>query len=102
MTRPADWRYIISTSRPHQRHKLEVYPISLKDRLPQCPIPLRQGDEDVVLDLAAVFTRCYEVGGYDLLINYQQNPPVSLNKAEEAWLVDLLVQEGLRNNDSVC
>ncbi len=93
---PSDWRYIITTSRPHQRRQLEFYAIPLKERLPRCRIPLRQEDDDAVLDLPAVFSRCYDVGGYDLLIDYRQDPPVSLDKAEEEWLVALLVESGLR------
>ena len=93
---PPDWRYIVTVSRPHQRNKLEFYAIPLRERLPRCRIPLRQADPDVVLDLPMVFTRSYEAGGYDLLIDYRQGPPVSLNKGEEMWLTNLLVEGGLR------
>ena len=93
---PADWRYLVTISRPHQRSRLELYAIPLRDRLPRCRIPLRRADPDVVLDLPAVFTRCYDVGGYDLLIDYQQMPPVALSKAEEEWLTTLLVERGLQ------
>ena len=69
-------------SRAHRRSRLEVYAFSLRDRLPRCRIPLRPADPDAVLDLPAVFTRCYDVGGYDLLIDYTQAPPVELSEAE--------------------
>ncbi len=93
---PPDWRYNVSISRPHRRHQLEIYAIPLKERLPRCRIPLRRADPDVVLDLPTVFTRCYDVGSYDLLIDYGQAPPVALNDAEAAWLRALLVEHGLR------
>ena len=96
ITSPPGWRYIVSISRPHRRSQLEFYAIPLPARLPRCRIPLRRADPDVVLDLPAVFTRCYEVGGYDLLIDYQQAPPVALNKAEAEWMTTLLVDQGLR------
>lgn len=93
---PPDWRYNVTISRLHQRNKLEVYAIPLKDRLPHCRIPLRRVDPDVVLDLPAVFARSYDAGGYDLLIDYRQDPPVSLSPAESAWLTALLVEQELR------
>lgn len=94
---PPDWRYIVTVSRPHQRNKLEFYAIPLKDRLPRCRIPLRQADPDVVLDLPTVFARSYDAGGYDLLIDYEQDPPVSLNGDEDTWLKNLLIEHGLRS-----
>ena len=93
---PPDWRYMISISRAHERSRLQVYAVPLHQRLPRCRIPLRMADADVVLDLPAVFTRCYDVGGYDLLIDYTQAPPVALGDAEAQWLTALLAEKGLR------
>lgn len=46
----------------------------------------------------AVFTRCSDVGGYDLRIDYRQMLPVTLSKAEEAWLTGLLTERGLQQS----
>ena len=98
---PQDWRYIISISRPQVRTSVEVYPIPLRDRLPRCVIPLLPEDDDAVLDLPAVLTRSYEVGGYDLLLDYSKPPPVSLSKAEEEWMEALLLDKGLRRPPAI-
>jgi len=98
ISEPANWRYIVSVFRSQEREKVETYPIPLQSRLPRCRIPLRSEDKDVVLDLPAVFTRCYDVGGYDLLIDYTQPPPVALHSAEMAWLNSLLREKELRTN----
>ena len=50
-------------------------------------------DPDAVLDLPAAFDRCYEVGGYDLLVNYAKAPPVALSESESAWLRNLLTEQ---------
>ena len=97
---PTDWRYMINVSRAEQRRELELYAIPLQQRLPRCRIPLRPPDPDAVLDLPAVFTRCYDIGGYDLLIDYSQLPDASLNDRETAWLVDLLQEKGLQGHAS--
>lgn len=92
ITDPPDWRYLVNISRAHRRWQLELYAIPLKERLPRCRIPLRPPDEDAVLDLTAVFTRCYDIGGYDLLIDYSRPPNAPLSEAESAWLTTLLKQ----------
>lgn len=84
------WRYHVSVTRSQPAARIEAYPTSLQQRLPRCRIPLRPEDEDVVLDLPGVFTRCYDVGGYDLLVDYSQPPPVPLSQVEAEWMADLL------------
>ncbi|MEZ4866136.1 MAG: DUF4058 family protein [Caldilineaceae bacterium] len=90
ITNPPDWRYVVCINRVRRRDRLEIYAFGLRDHLPRCRIPLRAADPDVALDLPAVFARCYDVGGYDLLIDYQQEPPISLNEGEQGWLQELL------------
>ncbi len=96
VTEPADWRYRINISRPQRRNELEFYAVPLRERLPRCRIPLRPPDADAILDLPAVFTRCYDVGGYDLLIDYSQPPVVSLSDTEATWLAAWLQEKGVR------
>jgi len=95
ITKPADWRYLIDISRGGRRNALEIYAIPLTNKLPNCRIPLRPPDADVVLDLTAVFNRCYDVGSYDLLIDYSQPPSVPLREGEAAWLNSLLQEKGV-------
>lgn len=89
---PPDWRYLISISRT-ERRGVEFYAVPLRERLPRCRIPLRPPDPDAVLDLPTVFTRCYDVGGYDLLIDYREPPPVPLRAEELAWVEQLLQEK---------
>lgn len=96
---PPDWRYRVSVSRGRRRHELEVYAVSLRQRLPRPRIPLRPPDPDAVLDLPAVFNRCYDVGGYDLLVDYSQPPPTPLRESERTWLAALLGEKGLWKED---
>ncbi len=98
IVKPADWRYLIDISRGGRRNALEVYAIPLQDRLPNCRIPLRPPDDDAVLDLTTVFNRCYDVGSYDLLIDYSKLPEVPLQAAETEWLRKHLQEKGLFPN----
>ena len=96
ITDPADWRYLINISRAGRRSALEIYAVPLRDKLPNCRIPLRPPDADAVLDLTAVFNRCYDIGSYDLLIDYAKSPSVPLRDAETVWLENFLQQKNLR------
>lgn len=82
------YRYLVSVNRATDRHRFELYPFSLSQRLPRCRIPLKSPDPDVVLDLPALFTRCYDNGGYPDFVDYSQPPPVPLSEEEQTWLAE--------------
>ncbi|MCX6031331.1 MAG: DUF4058 family protein [Chloroflexi bacterium] len=90
-------RYLVSVRRGPDPDNFEVYPIPLQRRLPRIRVPLRAPDPDVVLDLQAVFERCYDNGGYADLVDYRQPPPVELSAEETAWIDDLLKGAGIRS-----
>ena len=90
---------IVSVWRFHMRHRFEVYPIRLQQRLPRIAVPLLPEDKDVVLDLQWVFNRCYDLGRYGLDIDYSQPPPVPLTGEEQAWIDKLLKEKGLRPSE---
>lgn len=84
-------RYLVSVNRAAtERYQFELYPVPLQRRLPRISVPLREPDPDVVLDLQAVFTRCYDNGGYEDFVDYHRPPPVSLSSEEMVWLESLL------------
>jgi len=91
---------IVSVWRFHIRHRFEVYPVRLQERLPRIAVPLLPEDKDVVLDIQWVFNRCYDLGRYGLDIDYTQPPPVPLTDEEKAWLEKLLQEKGLRKAES--
>lgn len=73
----------------HRYDNLEdyiVYPILLEDRLPEIAIPLLAAAGDVLLDLQAVFDRCYDAGPYRREVDYRRDEPVpSLTTKQRAW-----------------
>ena len=91
------WHYVVSISRAGHRDRFEVYLVNLRQRLPRIAIPLQAPDPDVVLDLQAVFERCYEHGAYADLIDYGVDPETPLAPEDAAWADELLRQKGLRS-----
>ncbi len=89
--------YYITLSRWEDRPKVKVWPIQLRDKLPAIPVPLREPDADVMLELAAVVASVYERGGYATIIDYRQPPPPPpLIEEETAWLNEYLQKQGAR------
>jgi hypothetical protein len=72
-----------------------LYPMPLRERLPIIPIPLREGDRDIVLDLQQLIDQCYQRGRYNV-INYEKDPTPSLAPADARWMDELLRQKGSR------
>jgi hypothetical protein len=70
------------------RHPIsEVWPIGLREPLPTVPVPLLPPDPDVPLRLQAAVEACFELVGYERLLDYDQPPPPPpLNADDLTWL----------------
>ena len=56
----------------------EVYRWSVRDPLPNLPIPLREPDPDVLIDLAALVNRVYDLGRYARTLRHQAPIPETM------------------------
>ena len=88
--------YFVFLGRSEKRPLTEVWPISWQDKLPEIPVPLLEGDEDVTLDLQAAFTASYDTGNFDLVIDYAKPPAVPLRREAATWADGLLRAAGKR------
>jgi hypothetical protein len=112
LSRRGDWRRLLkpqtcprkkeSHYRVVIRHANEpdvayVFPIALAQAPPEVPIPLREGEAAVGLDLRPLVNAVYENGKYHQRLDYSKPPPEpGLSAEEEAWCGELLA--GLRGN----
>jgi hypothetical protein len=87
--------YQICVSRVWKQREIELYPCSLRQRMPMIRIPLRETDDDVVLDLQMFIDRCYHNGRYDDL-DYRRELVPALNPDDAAWADALLKAAGYR------
>jgi hypothetical protein len=69
-----DWDYAVTVTRSTQPERYEIYTTTLRKRLPRFRVPVAAGDRDMVLDLQAAFTRCYERGRFSERIDYRREP----------------------------
>jgi hypothetical protein len=89
--------YWVCVSRGSSPGEYEIYPISIRKRLPRVSIPLRPPDADVVLDLPLVFDRCYDNSDFAREIDYNTEPEFSLSPADAKWADALLREKRVRS-----
>ena len=87
--------YLISLRRGPTPGRWEVYPVVLQQPIPRVPVPLRETDADVPLDLQPLIERVYRAGGHDD-IDYARPPVPELEGSDAAWAGELLISAGKR------
>lgn len=83
--------YYVYLSRVQRRPFAQIWPISLREPLPAVPVPLLPPDPDVPLDLQAAVQACFDLVGYERLLDYSgPPPPPELDEDDAAWVVETL------------
>ncbi len=89
--------YVIAVDRTWMRgaeSDLELFPIRLEDSLPCIPVPLREGEAEVPLDVQYVFHRAYDGGPYARgAVDYGVAPDPPLRSGLAEWLAACLNRE---------
>lgn len=88
--------YYVYLSRANRRPITEVWALPLQNKLPVVPVPLLEPDPDVPLDLQAAVDGCFELVGYEELLDYSAPPPPGLSGEDSAWAISILREAGLR------
>lgn len=72
--------------------RFSVHRFNVRDPLPIFAVPIYWDEPDVILDLPAVFDRCYEEGGFARDVEYDREPEPSLNTEDAAWARERIEQ----------
>lgn len=88
--------YFVFVSHAERRQEVEVWPIALKQPLPEISVSLLPGDEPIRLDLQQALGVIYNIIGYDELIDYNLPPPGPLTPLDAAWIEEQLRHAGRR------
>jgi hypothetical protein len=90
MKAPAASDYRLVVSRAPQRPRADVYLFGVRDPIPAFPVPLRPGEPEPELPLNQLLHEVYDLGGYDLVIDYRISPQPPLPEADAVWAAALL------------
>ena len=90
--------YYVYLSRVPRRPFTQIWPISLRAPLPTVPIPLLPPDPDVPLELQAAVKACFDLVGYERLLDYSGPLPLpELDENDAVWVAETLCAAGLRD-----
>ena len=91
--------YLVVLSRSWQRGlnlETELFPFTIRESLPCIPVPLREGENEVLLDLQYVFQLIYDNGPYRRgAVDYSQTPEPALSAEHSEWVAKLLLDRGI-------
>jgi hypothetical protein len=77
--------YLICVNRRTNRNRFELYPWSLRDRLPSIGLPLAPPDPDVALPLQDAIEHLYEQSEYPYRVRYDQPCAPALEPDDQEW-----------------
>jgi len=80
---PGDYRIVVS--RAGHRPRADVYAFTLRDPIPDFPVPLLKGDPEPLVPLNQLLHDLYDRAGYDLAIDYGQPLDPPLSPEDAAW-----------------
>jgi hypothetical protein len=84
--------YHIMVSRSYRRPNADLYTVSLQERLPTFPIPLRENQPEPVIDLQMILNDIYQRARFDLAIDYAKRLKPALSPEDAAWMKNILNQ----------
>lgn len=92
--RTSDYRILVSRGRLTPDASLYVF--GVRQPIPPFPLPLRPRDQEPVVELGRLLHELYDRAGYDLRLDYSEEPEPPLRPQDAAWADELLRQKGLR------
>lgn len=99
---PPPASYYVYLSRWQRRPWTQIWPIALREPLPTVPVPLLPPDPDVPLALQAAVRACFDLVGYERLLDYSgPPPPPELGQEDAGWVEQTLRAAGLRETGQV-
>ena len=94
--RNGPWDYLACLHRAGPEYEYDLWPRTIRDRLPRVLVPLTKSHSDVSLDLQAALDRAYDEGAFARAVDYRAAPDPPLSPEDAAWAEALLKEKGAR------
>ena len=85
--------YCVMVRRSQDRPDVGLWPITMREKLPEIPVPLTGENEFVVLDLQAALQASFKAAGYAGYI-YRENPEPPLDEMHSQWAESIVATIG--------
>lgn len=82
---PQAAHYRILVSRAHERPKAFLYTFSVRQPIPEFPLPLDRGEPEPVVRLGPLFSALYDRASFDLRVDYSRPPIPPLDEDDARW-----------------
>ena len=89
-----DYRILIALG--NRRPLAQLYGFSLRQEIPQFPLPLQSGDTEPIVDLQSLLAGIYQRARYDMAVDYTKEPVPRLKQEDRAWADEILREQGRR------
>lgn len=87
---PRGVHYRILVSRAHERPKAFLYAFSVRQPVPQFPVPLDPGEPEPVICLGPLLAGLYDRASFDLTIDYSRPPVPPLDEDDARWAAEMV------------
>ncbi len=88
--------YRVLVSKNSDRPQAQLFPFNLQHAFPRFGIPLALEDAAIAIDLKPLINEIYALSGYDLDIDYRQDPIPKWPASDLEWIEQWLTPQGLR------
>jgi hypothetical protein len=93
---PMRTHYRILVSASASRPQASLYAFNLQQPIPAFPLPLREDELEPIVNLQRLLGEIYDQSGYDLVIDYGEEPIPPLGPEDKVWLAEWMQQHGWR------
>ncbi|HIE27097.1 TPA: DUF4058 family protein [Candidatus Poribacteria bacterium] len=94
----SDYRILVRAG--WERPRARLYAFSVRQPIPDLPVPLRYGEKEAVLAVGKLLSEIYDRARYDIRLNYRQPPEILLSSEDSAWADELLRAKGVPGTDA--
>lgn len=91
-----DSHYRVLVSDSGSRPQAQLYPFNVQQPIPGFWVPLKSEDPSITISLKPLLDEIYQLSGYDLDIDYGQNPLPKWPASELEWIDQQLKSQNLR------
>lgn len=82
--------YYILVSRGYRRPEADLYTFAIQEAIPAFPVPLKQNEQEAIIDLQKLLNDVYQRARFDLAIDYSTPLKPLLSQENNLWVQEII------------